>query len=281
MKYRHSFHAGNFADAVKHVALIAILDALRSKSAPFFYLDTHAGRGRYKLDADASTSGEFAAGFARLRSLNSVSTVLNEYVSLIERIGSSPDGTLQHYAGSPLIAAHLLRPEDRAVLFELGITEAEKLRITLRDFHNVSIQNADGYTALRSQLPPRERRGLVLIDPAYELQDEEFPLVVAALQEGYKRWATGVYAIWYPIKRRAAIARFHELLKATGIRKILCAELQLYRDDSRVSLNGCGMIIINPPWQLDTTLATALSVLHQTLGGQPDTSGQCFWLVPE
>lgn len=282
MKYRHSFHAGNFADVLKHVVLLAILKSLRAKPAPFFYLDTHAGRGRYKLEVDAATASEFSSGFAKMRTAGPLPAPLDEYVALIERLGTdTPGAALDYYAGSPLIAAELLRPEDRAVLFELGMTEAEKLRVTMRSYRDVAVQCADGYSALRSQLPPHERRGLVLIDPAYELQDEEFPLTVAALQEGYKRWATGIYAIWYPIKRRAAIAHFHEQLKATGIRKILIVELCLYPDDSRVSLNGCGMAIVNPPWQLDRTMAAVLPVLHRILGGQPQTAAECFWLVPE
>lgn len=282
MKYRHSFHAGNFADVLKHVVLFSILKSLQTKPAPFFHLDTHSGRGRYKLEPGAATAGEFFSGFAKLRNVPSLPSPLDEYVALIEQLGAdSPGAPLSHYAGSPLIAAHLLRPEDRAAFFELGITEAEKLRIALRSFHNISVQCADGYTALRSQLPPRERRGMVLIDPAYEVQEEEFPLILDALQEGYKRWATGIYAIWYPIKQRSVVARFHEQLKASGIRKILAIELCLYPDDSRVSLNGCGMIVINPPWQLGQTMNAALPVLHRLLGGQPRTTSTCTWLVPE
>ncbi len=299
MNYRHGFHAGNFADTVKHVILIAILRALQKKPAPFFYLDTHSGRGRYRFavptEAESGphapskitdrwpANAEFAAGFERLRRRSSLPDPIADYVALIESLGDAPapGAPLRFYAGSPLIAARLLRSNDRAVLFELGMAEAEKLRATMRSFKNVAVHCADGYAALRSQLPPRERRGLVLIDPAYELQEREFPLVVAALRAGYARWATGIFAIWYPIKRRATVDLFHEQLRQTGIRKILCAELRLYPDDSRVSLNGCGVAIVNPPWQLDRTLQNALPALHEALGGQPGTSADCFWLVPE
>jgi 23S rRNA (adenine2030-N6)-methyltransferase len=280
LKYRHSFHAGNFADTVKHLVLCAILKSLTAKPAPFFFLDTHAGRGRYKVSPDNT---EFAAGFGKLREQPDLPAPIAEYVALLESIGaaSGRDSPLQFYAGSPLIAAHMMRPEDRAVLFELGIAEAEKLRETMQPFRNVSVQCADGYSAVRSQLPPRERRGLVLIDPPYELQEKEFPLVIAALSEAHKRWASGIFAIWYPIKRRPAVLRWQETLKETGIRKILCVQLHLYPDDSRIGLNGCGMIVVNPPWQLDRTLHEALPALHRLLGGQPRTSGECFWLVPE
>lgn len=280
MKYRHSFHAGNFADTVKHLVLLALLRSLERKAAPFFYLETHAGRGRYKLAADNS---EFAAGFARLRAQAHSAPLIGEYIGLIERLdpAAQTGAALQSYAGSPLIAAELLRPDDRAVFFELASAEAEHLREALRPYRNVTVQNADGYTALRSQLPPRERRGLVLIDPAYEVQEQEFPRVVTALLEAHRRWAGGVYAVWYPIKRRETIQRFHAQLQQSGLRKILCAQLCLYPDDSRVSLNGCGMMVVNPPWQLDTTLNATLPELHRLLGGQPQTAAECFWLVPE
>jgi 23S rRNA (adenine2030-N6)-methyltransferase len=277
VKYRHSFHAGNFADTVKHLVLLALVKSLARKPAPFFYLETHAGRGRYKLSAD---NAEFAAGFGRLRGQKSLPPLLAEYVALVEALGSD-GGALESYAGSPLLAANLLRAEDRAMLFELGTLEAEHLQDAVRPFHNVSVQCGDGYTGLRAQVPPRERRGMVLIDPAYELQDKEFPVLLKALTDAHRRWATGTYAIWYPIKRHASLLRFHEDVRQTGLRKILCAQLTLYPDDSRVSLNGCGMMIVNPPWQMDEMLTPELPVLHALLNPQPGTSAECFWLVPE
>jgi 23S rRNA (adenine2030-N6)-methyltransferase len=290
VKYRHGFHAGNFADAVKHLVLLAILKSLARKSTPFFYLDTHAGRGRYKLTAD---SREYLDGFARLRGQAGLPALIAEYVEMIERLGNDGQGgdgqdearaaspTLTSYPGSPLIATALMRPGDRAVLFELLADEAERLRMQVPARRNVTVQCGDGYTALRSQLPPRERRGLVLIDPAYELQEAEFTPLLTALQEGHRRWPSGIFAIWYPIKHRAPVQRLHAALERTGIRRIMCAQLCLHPDDSRVSLNGCGMIIINPPWQLDTQLQAALPVLHRQLGGQPRTGAGCFWLAPE
>jgi 23S rRNA (adenine2030-N6)-methyltransferase len=134
---------------------------------------------------------------------------------------------------------------------------------------------------VRAELPPPERRGLVLVDPAYEAQEAEFALVESALGEGHRRWATGVYAIWYPIKRRGPIEGFHDRLRASGVRRILCAELSLFAEDSRVSMNGCGMVIVNPPYQLEQALGEALPVLHATLGGRPGSRATCSWLVPE
>jgi 23S rRNA (adenine2030-N6)-methyltransferase len=278
VKYRHSFHAGNFADTLKHLVLLALLKSLARKPAPFFYLETHAGRGRYKLTPD---NVEFAGGFGRLRGHPSLPPLLAEYVALVERLGSPDGSTLEFYAGSSLLAASLLRPDDRAMLFELGTVEAAHLQEAVHPYRNVSVQCADGYIGVRAQLPPRERRGMVLIDPAYELQDKEFPVVLKTLTEAHRRWANGTFAIWYPVKRHAGVQRFHEELRQTGIRKILCAQLGLYPDDSRVSLNGCGMILVNPPWQVEETLKTELPVLHSLLDAHPGTSGECFWLVPE
>jgi 23S rRNA (adenine2030-N6)-methyltransferase len=207
---------------------------------------------------------------------------LREYVSLVRRLDAEAGGgALRHYPGSPLLASTQLRPQDRAVFVERNAAEAVALRHTLQGQRQVSVQTGDGYQALRSQLPPPERRGLVLIDPPYEAQEAEFGNILRALPEAHGRWPTGVYAVWYPIKRRSLVAKFHARVAGTGLRKILCAELCLYPDDSRVSLNGCGLLILNPTWQLDHTLAAALPALHRALGGRPGTRAECFWLVPE
>lgn len=282
VKYRHAHHAGNFADAVKHLVLVGLLAALERKDSPFLYLETHAGRGRYALPPPAERQdSEYAEGAGRLLALPERPATLATYLQIVERLGTDATGTLRHYPGSPLIAATLLREADRAVLFEARAEEATALRLNLAGHANALVYHGDGYAALRAKLPPRERRGLVLIDPPYERQESEFDLVLGALREGIERWATGIYAIWYPIKRRAPVRDFHERLVQLGVRRILCAELCLYPDDSRVSLNGCGMIIVNPPWQTDVALQRALPDLHRALGARPGTSARCFWLVPE
>jgi 23S rRNA (adenine2030-N6)-methyltransferase len=283
MKYRHSHHAGNFADVLKHLTLIDVLNALGKKDTPLCYIDTHAGRGRYSLElANPAAHGEYRGGFGRLRAAPNVeSPAIVEYVSTIKRLTDDIDGLPRSYPGSPLIAATLLRDADRAVLFELTQHEASVLKENLYPYPNIHIHQADGYAGLRAQVPPRERRGMVLIDPAYEAQEQEFVALMKTVRDAYSRWPTGTYAMWYPIKRRAAVERFHDELRASGIRRILSAELCLFPDDSGVSLNGSGMAIVNPPWQTDQRLAGALPELHRLLGGVPNTVAECRWIVPE
>jgi 23S rRNA (adenine2030-N6)-methyltransferase len=284
MKYSHGFHAGNFADVVKHLVLLQVLEALRRKSTAFFVLDTHAGRGAYELVPPRSASrSEHQDGIDRLLAATTDAPALLDYLALIRAL-DAPDNrsaTLRRYPGSPLIIASRLREGDRATFLELNAAEARALRRVLAEHRNVRVDCADGYEAIRSQLPPPERRGLVFIDPPYELQQAEFERALQALEQGRQRWPTGIYALWYPIKRRAAIAQFHARLKATGMRKILCAELGIYPADSRVGLNGCGMIIVNPPFELDLALGAALPALHAALDARPGTRAECYWLVPE
>ncbi len=284
MKYRHRFHAGNFADVVKHLVLLELLTALRRKPAAFFVLDTHAGRGAYEFSSpDPGIQLEHQEGIGRLLQSAVAAPALEDYLALVRTLGGAGDDptALRSYPGSPLIIASQLREQDRAVFFELNAPEAMSLRGVLASHRNVSVHRADGYDALRSQLPPGERRGLVLIDPPYESPEAEFLRLQDALEEGLRRWATGIYALWYPIKRRAPVERFHARLRANAMRPTLCAELGIYPDDSRVSLNGCGVLIVNPPYQLGRTLGEALPALHSTLGGRPGTRAECFWLVPE
>lgn len=293
MKYRHANHAGNFADVVKHFTLVEMLMALTQKTAPLFYMETHAGRGRYKLSTaeaqglvrDIAASGnEFLSGFGRLSAAAEVPAILVPYMDLARKLGTAADGAPEAYPGSPLLAGALLRATDRAALFEIQNVEAQLLHAALEQTRfpaRVVVHAADGYAALRAQLPPRERRGLVLIDPAYEVQEKEFTQLLQALTDAHGRWPTGVYAIWYPIKRRAAIDAFHASLRDSGIRRILCAELCLFPDDSRVSLNGCGMLLVNPPWKLDAALEPGFTALHRLFGGLPGTAARVSWLVPE
>lgn len=269
---------------VKHLAVLELLTALRRKSAAFFVLDTHAGRGAYDLSRpDSGIQLEHQAGIGRLLQSAAAAPALEDYLALVRTLGRAGDDptALRSYPGSPLIIVSQLREQDRAAFFELSAPEAISLRGVLASHRNVSVHCADGYEALRSHLPPPERRGLVLIDPSYESPEGEFSRLPETMKKGWRRWASGIYAIWYPIKRRAAVERFHARLRVSGIRRILCAELGMYPDDSRVSLNGCGMVIVNPPYQLERTLGAALPALHSALGGRPGTRAECFWLVPE
>lgn len=264
MNYRHAFHAGNFADVFKHAVLLALLDALTGKDKPLCYLDTHAGAGVYALDeTPAEKTGEWRDGVGRVFAARPVPQSLQRYAEAIHAFNK--DGALRVYPGSPALAAHAVRKHDRLVLCETQDEEAAALRETFRADKRVHVHKRDGYAAMNALLPPAEKRGLVLIDPPFEAQAEEFRVIQMALQAAHARWPTGVYAVWYPIKRRAAVMPFQRWLGARAWRDVLMAELLVQADDSPLRLNGCGMVIINTPWQFDATLAKLLPALKAIL----------------
>jgi 23S rRNA (adenine2030-N6)-methyltransferase len=280
MNYRHAFHAGNFADVFKHAILLALLDALTAKDKPLCCFDTHAGRGRYALDDEqAAKTGEWRKGVARLFDSPEPPAPLQRYVDAIRAI--NPDGTLHNYPGSPLLAAQALRPDDRLVLCETQPEEAAGLRALFRDDRRVHVHLRDGYAALNALLPPPEKRGLVLIDPPFEAQEGEFAAIEAALGSAHARWPNGVYAVWYPIKSHRVIAPFHRHMASGPFDKVLVAELLVRPADSPLRLNGCGMLIANPPWQLDATLARLLTALRVALAQSAGASESRRWLRGE
>jgi len=264
MNYRHAFHAGNFADVFKHAVLLALLDALTGKDKALCYLDTHAGAGVYALDeARAEQTGEWREGISRVFAARSLPQPLHACRDVIRAF--NPDGALRVYPGSPALAAHALRKNDRLVLCETQDEESAALRETFRADKRVHVHQRDGYAAMNALLPPAERRGVVLVDPPFEAQTEEFRVIEAALTTAHVRWPTGVYAVWYPIKKRAAIMPFQRWLGSRGWRDVLLAELLVRPDDSPLRLNGCGIVIINAPWQFDATLAKLLPALKELL----------------
>jgi 23S rRNA (adenine2030-N6)-methyltransferase len=265
---------------LKHVALVATLDYLGRKDAPYFYLDTHSGRGNYPLAAgETQRAGEYRDGIARLLEAPAPPAPVAAYLELVRRLGVE-DGRLVAYPGSPRLAAACLRPGDRGALCELEPKEAAALRAELRRDARFAVHDRDGYEALGALLPPREKRGLVLIDPPYE-QPDEFDRLLAAVTGALQRWPGGVYAVWYPIKHDDAARRFVARMAATGVRRQLVAELCVRPDDSPVGLNGAGMLFVNPPWQLDARLAEALPWLHRTLAGTGAGRWSVDWSVPE
>lgn len=279
MNYRHAFHAGNFADVFKHAILLALLDALTAKDKPLCYFDTHAGRGRYALDDEEATrTGEWRDGIGRLLE-GTAPPALHRYVDAIRAF--NPDGTLRNYPGSPLLAAQVLRANDRLVLCETQQDEAAALRTLFRDDRRVQVHQRDGYAALNALLPPSEKRGLVLIDPPFEAQEGEFATIEAALRSAQARWPNGVYAVWYPIKTRRTIVPFHRHMANGPFGKVLVAELLVHPDDSPLRLNGCGMLIANPPWKLDTTLAALLPAMRNALARSAGASESVRWLRGE
>lgn len=277
VNYRHAFHAGNFADVFKHAILLALLDALTAKDKPLCYLDTHAGRGAYRLDdPEPLKTGEWRDGIGRLFDTTEVPEPLRRYVAAIR--ACNPDGALHVYPGSPLFAAEALRAEDRLVLCETQADEAAALRAQFRDDRRVHVHARDGYAALNALLPPTEKRGLVLIDPPFEAQEGEFAAIEAALSKAHARWSNGVYAVWYPIKSHRTIAPFHRHLSEGSFQRVLVAELMVLPDDSPLRLNGCGMLVANPPWQIDRTLSVLLPALRNTLAQSPRAGQRLRWL---
>ncbi|HEU4654738.1 MAG TPA: 23S rRNA (adenine(2030)-N(6))-methyltransferase RlmJ [Steroidobacteraceae bacterium] len=277
MNYRHIFHAGNFADVHKHVILLALIDRLTRKPKPLLLLDTHAGRGMYDLRSPEATRGDEAGG--GVRRVVDASTVSNpdvkRFVDLL-----APALLQQQYPGSPLLAAHTLRADDRLICVESQLEEAHELQNSLRERRNTTVIHGDGYAALKTYLPPKEARGLVLIDPPYE-SDREFNAITRALLAATKRWATGVYAMWYPIKASGESRRFKEELRGSGIKKILQLELFVHPSDSRVGLNGSGMLIVNAPWKLDEDMRAAQAELYGLLADRTADEPVAEWLVGE
>jgi 23S rRNA (adenine2030-N6)-methyltransferase len=273
VKYRHACHAGNFADVMKHVALVATLTRLTQKDRPLFLLDTHAGRGRYDLGSrdPASEAGRGILKLAAARPAK-LPDCIERYLDLIRAFNGGAEGPPREYPGSPLLAAMLLREQDRAAFCELQPAEAELLRTELRGDARFGVHARDGFEALGALLPPAEKRGLAVIDPPYEAQEADFTKVADALADASARWPQGVLMAWYPIKVGAVAARLHRRLLDAGMRRLLVAELCVHPDDSRAGLNGSGLAILDPPWQLDRDLREALPVLHRALA--PDGGGR-------
>jgi 23S rRNA (adenine2030-N6)-methyltransferase len=283
MNYRHAFHAGNFADVLKHVVLMMLVEHLKKKPAPFLYLDTHAGRGLYDLsESAAQRSGEYKGGIGRLldKPAAKLPAEVASYVGLARESAGKGHSAITAYPGSPLIVQHVRREKDRLVLIEAQPKEADALRSALGRQRLVSVIEGDGYASLKAHLPPHENRGLVLIDPPYE-SEKEFDDVIAALEIGYKRWPTGMYCIWYPLTDRAGPLRFHRNLEHSGIRRILDVTLRVLPEDAVVGLHGCGLVIVNPPWQLDERLKELLPALHALLSPDRQGAASVEWLVPE
>ncbi|MEI6560228.1 MAG: 23S rRNA (adenine(2030)-N(6))-methyltransferase RlmJ [Rhodospirillaceae bacterium] len=287
MNYRHLYHAGNAADVVKHAVLALLLERLGAKPAPFFVLDSHAGIGRYDLASEpAQRTGEAAGGIGRLLAVLAAGAPpppeLAGYLAAVAVLNGADEAAacgVRWYPGSPRLARALMRPGDRLVLAEAHPEDARTLKREFAGDRQVHVHHRDGWAALTAFLPPTERRGLVLIDPPYEAADEAARLV-AGLAAAHRRWPTGIFALWYPIKERAWVWRLHEALVATGIGRQLMVELTVLPEDDWRRLNGCGMIVINPPWQLDGALTGLLPWLHHALA--PGTGGsRVAWLVPE
>lgn len=278
LSYRHSFHAGNHADVLKHIVQSLILTSLQQKEKPFVYHDTHSGVGRYDLTHEWSEkTGEYKQGIARVWQQETIPEQLESYLDAIRQLNQGD--TLRYYPGSPRVARAHLREQDRMVLTELHPSDYPLLEQEFHRDRQVSIYKEDGFTRLKASLPPRERRGLVLIDPPYELA-KEYRDVVRAIAHSHQRWATGIYAIWYPVVNRCDIDDMLQGLQNLGIRKILQIELGVSPDTNERGMTASGMIVINPPWTLENQMQTILPFLQQAIA--PATGHyKLQWIVPE
>ena len=280
MNYRHAFHAGNHADVLKHLVLLALCDALVAKPAACFALDTHAGKGLYSLDAEAAKlTGEAAGGVTRLAGTGDPS--IARYLAAVAACRAEHGS--RAYPGSPWLLAHALRDVDRIACCELHPNEAALLKEAFRHDPRVAVQERDGYTAMKALLPPRIgdtrfARGLVLIDPPYEAQLEEFDTALGALRDALARWPQGTYALWYPIKLRRTLQPFYRRAKDLPAKSALVVELLVRPDDSPLRMNGSGLLILNAPWKLDEVLQPAVRALRHALGEKGPGEARLEWL---
>ena len=294
MNYRHHFHAGNFADVVKHALLVQLVRSLQKKDKGFLYLDTHAGRGGYDLAASAQgdslvRKAEHLEGIGRLWKAPDLSPELADYLALVREYdrltaGTGAPGDLpagpRYYPGSPWLVHALARGQDRLVLCERQPEECTVLDATLGFFPRTQVRAMDGYEAVRALLPPPERRALVLIDPPFESQNE-FADMASALREGLRRFPSGVFAGWYPLTERARVNAFFDALLTGQLPPTLVAEVTIAGDTSGLKMKGCGLVILNPPWHFDRLIAPMLGTLAERLAQAPGGAGVVSWLVPE
>lgn len=282
MNYRHIYHAGNFADVLKHAVLALLIRYLQKKDAAFRVLDTHAGIGLYDLSSvEAQKTGEWQGGIGKLIDAEfpeAVAALLEPYLSAVRSL--NPKGGLTKYPGSPALARALFRPQDRLSAIELHPDDCRALARLFEGDHQVRVTELDGWLTLKAHLPPKEKRGLVLVDPPFELEGE-YERLVKGLAEGWRKFPGGTFCLWYPMKKGAPIPAFHEALKALEIPKMLCAELSVMSDRETTGLNGSGLVIVNPPYTLKDELHVLLPVLKETLAIDRYASQRVFWLRAE
>jgi 23S rRNA (adenine2030-N6)-methyltransferase len=264
VNYRHAFHAGNFADCMKHALLVWLLRALAAKEKPFRVLDTHAGIGSYDLSeaSEAERTGEWRRGIGRL--LDIETGPLADYVALVRAAGAPA-----RYPGSPALVAGLMRPQDHLLACELHPDDAAMLRAAFRRDPQVAVHHRDGWEALKALTPFPEKRGLVLVDPPFE-QEGEFARLAQGIALVSQRFRGAVQACWYPIKHRAPVRAFHTALQESGVRDLVAAEIWLREPTDPQRLNGCGLLVANPPWKFEAEAGAILAALLERLGdGEP------------
>ena len=279
LAYRHQFHAGAFADVFKHALLAQLVTALGRKDKPFLYLDTHAGIAHYDLQHEwAQKTAEYKYGIALLWDRTDPPPEMALYLDAVR--AENKDGKLRYYPGSPRIARGLMRAQDRMVLTELNLKDCEALATLYARDRQVTVEVADGFQALKAHLPPPERRGLVFIDSSFD-RAQEYKRLTDAFAEAHRRFATGVYALWYPLMDQASMRSFERRVVATGIRKILQLEIAVCNEIAGGGMHGCGMLVANPPFGFEAVARRILAWLWPVLS-QGGAGGQrVSWLVPE
>jgi 23S rRNA (adenine2030-N6)-methyltransferase len=279
LSYRHLFHAGNYADVFKHALLARLLLALGAKEKPYCYIDTHAGTGRYDLGHEwAWKTREFETGIRKLWDRKDIPAALAPYLDAVR--SENPKGRLRYYPGSPLLALKLRRPDDRILLTELNKTDCAELETVMGGERHVAVHRMDGYEALQKFLPPQERRGIVLLDSSFD-RSEELARISKALKAAHQRWATGIYAIWYPLLAPEVMEGFMRSVKGTGIGKILRLELRIREPAPDSPAPGCGMLVVNPPWKFDAEARSLLGWIWKALAEDGAGGVKVDWLVPE
>ncbi|RWM24993.1 MAG: 23S rRNA (adenine(2030)-N(6))-methyltransferase RlmJ [Mesorhizobium sp.] len=282
MNYRHAYHAGNFADVVKHAVLSRLVEYLKQKDKAFRVIDTHAGIGRYDLaSVESGKTGEWQGGVGRLFEATlepRAAALLQPYLEAVR--AENPGGGLGRYPGSPLIVRHLLRNQDRLTAIELHPQDAARLKSVFAGDFQARVIELDGWLALGAHLPPKEKRGLVLVDPPFE-EEGEFQRLVENLRRAHRRWPGGIYALWYPIKDRKAVAAFRAALKETGIPKLLDIGFEIRPTSSEPSLDGSGLVVVNPPFTLEGELRVLLPALHKVLAVEQPSRWTIEWLAGE
>jgi 23S rRNA (adenine2030-N6)-methyltransferase len=288
VNYRHHYHAGNFADVMKHAVLVRIVRAMQRKERGFLYVDTHAGRGRYDLASAArgdtlERKPEWPEGVGRLWNRTRLPEVLADYVAQVKAFDQKQgnlEGTPRFYPGSPRIVRALARTQDRLSLFEKQQDEAGALRAEFARSSGVGIQSADGYAGLRGQLPAPEKRALVLIDPPFEAQDE-FAQVTRAVADALKRAPATTIIVWYPITERARVDFFFDDLKAMTLPPTFALELTVVGPTHPMKMKGCGVLVINPPYEIDKELSPSLTWMTEILAQDHGGKAELRWLVRE
>ena len=264
LSYRHAFHAGNFADVLKHAVLTNVLEYMTRKDKGYTYIDSHSGAGMYQLTEEyAQKTGEYKQGIAKLINNDDIPEALEEYIALIQSFNQAEE--LKLYPGSPAVAKEFSRRQDSAHLFELHSTDINYLTEFCQRWSKSHVKQSDGYQGILSLLPPPSRRGVVLIDPPYELK-EDYAKAVKTIISAYKKFATGTYILWYPVVKRELIDKMREQFIASDVKNVLQVEFCMQKDTDAYGMTGTGLFVVNPPWQLTQQLEAIMPYLKDKLG---------------